>query len=189
MNGAGQVFACCSSPGSSAFSKPLLTPPHHLNLPTLHTAGPELAAVAVSKLEQALREIEVTGAADYITHHAAPPRPHRSRRQSELVEPGSAVKADPSESAAAGQDNHQGTQDREASAEPVEASQQAARAGEGMHPARQPTDAVRDLDRWGWLAGWLAGGGLVGWLLLSVWCLPACSQPAAGPACYQRCRA
>ncbi|EFN52450.1 hypothetical protein CHLNCDRAFT_54503 [Chlorella variabilis] len=104
----------------------------------LDKSAPELAALAVSKLEQALREIEVTGAADYVAQHAALPQQRRGPRPT--PEPG--VKAEGGAAPTPGS-----AASREASVEP---SQQAA-AEDGRGPAglgqRTATDAVRDLDR------------------------------------------
>lgn len=92
----------------------------------------------MSKLEQALREIEVTGAADYVAQHAALPQQRRGPRPT--PEPG--VKAEGGAAPTPGS-----AASREASVEP---SQQAA-AEDGRGPAglgqRTATDAVRDLDR------------------------------------------
>ncbi|KAL4421600.1 hypothetical protein ABPG75_010891 [Micractinium tetrahymenae] len=110
----------------------------------LDKSAPELSALAVSKLEQALREISVTGAADYLAQHAAVPGQRRSSAARPTPDPASQAEA----SAAAA---------REALAEP--ASQAAGEAGEEGTPGggaganqraagqRQLTDAVRDLDR------------------------------------------
>lgn len=111
--------------------------PYSCPLDLAPAAAPELAALAISKLDSALRELEVTGAADYVAHHAPPPRP-RGRRQSEAHELPAAVKAE-----GEGGSEAPGSSGREASAEPgAEAS-----AAEGSQAQRQLTDAVRDMDR------------------------------------------
>lgn len=115
----------------------------------LDAAAPELAALAVSKLDSALRELEVTGAADYVAHHAPPPRP-RGRRQSEAPEAPAAVRAE-----GEGASEAPGASGREASAEPGAEASASAAAAESAQAQRQLTDAVRDLDRWG---GWRALG-------------------------------
>lgn len=107
-------------------------------------AAPELSALAVSKLESALREIAVTGAADYVAQHAPVPGQRRGGVARPTPEPasqaGEAALASP-----------------EAPAEP--ASQAAGEGGEEGTPGagslgqqrptgqRQLTDSVRDLDR------------------------------------------
>ncbi len=107
-------------------------------------AAPELSALAVSKLESALREIAVTGAADYIAQHAPVPGQRRT----------SAARPTPEPASQAG--DALGAV-REESAEP--ASQPAGEGGEDGTPGagavgeqraagqRQLTDSVRDLNR------------------------------------------
>lgn len=111
-------------------------------------AAPELGALAVSKLDSALREIEVTGAADYIAQHAPHPRA-RGRRHSEAPHPSSAAGA-----GAGGEGSAAPTREasEEPSAAPTEGTQQteqqgaSQQLGEGVQQ-RQPTDSVRDLTR------------------------------------------
>ncbi|KAL4450242.1 hypothetical protein ABPG77_010911 [Micractinium sp. CCAP 211/92] len=110
----------------------------------LDKSAPELSALAVSKLESALREIAVTGAADYIAQHAPVPGQRRT----------SAARPTPEPASQAG--DALGAV-REESAEP--ASQPAGEGGEDGTPGagavgeqraagqRQLTDSVRDLDR------------------------------------------
>lgn len=111
----------------------------------LPAAAPELSALAVSKLEHALREIRLTGAADYLAQHAPLPGQRRASMTRPTPEPASQA-GDASAAAAPA---------REASAEP--ASQAAGEAGDEGTPGagserrgagqRQLTDSVRDLDR------------------------------------------
>ena len=94
----------------------------------------------MSKLESALREVELTGAADYLAQHALPPRQHRATPE-------------PAAAAAAEAGITPGTASpRQPSAEPMDQDgSQAEPAPAGPGQQRQATDAVRDLDRWGLL--------------------------------------
>ena len=108
-----------------------------LCLAPLPAAAPELAAIAVSKLESVLREVELTGAADYLSQHALPPRHQRGTPE-------------PATAAAAAAGATPGTASpRQPSAEPMDQDgSQAEPAPAGPGHQRQATDAVRDLDRW-----------------------------------------
>ncbi|KAL4854865.1 Methyl-CpG-binding domain protein 2 [Chlorella vulgaris] len=109
-------------------------------------AAPELAALAVSKLEQAVAEIEGSSAAEYIAQHAPLPRvPRRTPEGTPLPAAGGAGASGEEGTPAAA-----AAPPREASAEPGSATPAAAGAEDeqrSQQGVRQVTDAVRDLDR------------------------------------------
>lgn len=112
----------------------------------LDKAAPELAAMAVSKLDSALREIEVTGVADFLAHHAPLPG-HRRQHTRPTPEPASQPQAGAEPLAATTREPSV-----EPSATPGEAREEtpggAARPDQqGAAHQRQPTDPVRDLAR------------------------------------------
>ena len=149
--------------------------------PRLPTAAPELAALAVAKLEAAVLEVEAGGAAAYLALHAAPQQFSAAQPVGAGEAEGPGRTPEPEGAAAAAAEGQAGQQEGQGQAggmSPMDAEggEQQQRGAAGAAGAagdehgrqqlqeRQVTDAVRDLDRCGWSAvvvvgGWRSGAG------------------------------